>query len=648
MIIAFMIVVLIAVVGLGLDGANGYYNNLEVERAAAAAALSGVPFEPTQPANAITRATNEANRNGYAAGGGVTITITHGTAFGQPKELRVKICAPVSTFFMIIFGIKQFQVCRTATAGYVSPISIGQPGQQLGSTVSQLGTAGNFYFVRTEGWSTDRQQGDGFTPNPNYEYGSLGTCTAPMICDQHVISGPTDIATLPDGTVMPARGGWNYEATLTTPGSVWVYNAIDGPDWGATSEGRNHCENMPPPRTCAPGSPGSNYYYHEEDGQSQVVDGAGGDVRRYTAMRYTLFQINNVFNRTLDTPLLTLVVKPIDATHWDASPPTYHNVNTGATITQNYGWATGPSNMFTYHAWIDVLAYGKPGTTTTPGDGGTVPATGPTWFVSSVTDLPPGDYRLRVDSLNYDGSNPTGDGHSTQESDAHKGYAVAASGPGQCNGASCGNAPSNCLPGCNMSAMEDVGFYTPLEVDAGGQFDIPIINLDQQYRGQWIVLDFYDQGDVSSSGTVYADIISPQDTSQPYHSTVNQVKVFDMGRSRLVNGVLPPDPTTVCNMVVSGGPDGNEHVTNAPCVYPASKRDLGPDYASWISNDAGINWNNGHWIHAEIYIDPTYCSGGCGSYYWFLRYRASAATTAQDTMTFRVGLKGAPAHILDS
>src|SRR2546421_12731197 len=77
-IIAFMLVVLIGLIGLAVDGGIGYYYNNLAERAAGAAALSGVVFMPGQftPSQAIPsgtgndatdRALIEARKNGFDA-----------------------------------------------------------------------------------------------------------------------------------------------------------------------------------------------------------------------------------------------------------------------------------------------------------------------------------------------------------------------------------------------------------------------------------------------------------------------------------------------------------------------------------------------------------------------------------------------------
>jgi hypothetical protein len=643
-IIAFMTIVLFGAVGLALDGANGYQQNLMAERAAGAAALAGVIMEPNQPALALTRAQAEAKHNGYVDGvNGATVTVIHGTAYGQPREQKVTVCQQVGTFFMVVFGISQFNVCRTARAGYLSPISIGQPGNQLGSTVSSLGTGSNFYFMRTEGWGTDRQQGDGLTPNPCWEYSGNFSC-AGLNADVHQFNGLAGTDPFSGGPWnLPDRGGYNYLVTIPQGGgSIWVYNAIYGPDFAGS---RNHCENELGNPTCATG----NYYYHEEDGAGQVANPGGNPANknRYSAMKYTIFRVPNLFYRSNDVPLTTLTVKPIDATHWNDAPPTYWNLANDIPITQEY-WGTGPANQHTYHSWVNARHYGE-GTTSSHVTGPLEVDDGTAklqlWnssFDQGPYDLQPGTYRLRVDALNYDGTNfnTAQDGHSPQQSDAHKGYAVAVSAPGQGNGNGLSNKPTDCAAlGCTLGAWNDICWYTPISITGGGQYDIPIMNLTQQYRGQTIVLDFYDQGDVGGGGTVYAEIINPQTGLVAQTDAAHPIVLIDSGRFRIPTGANNGACTSG-----SVGPDGGEHITNAMCNYNIGFVDN--TKASYISYGSGLNYNNGHWIHMEMWIPDSYTPGA--DTYWKLRYRATGSITATDTMTLKVGLKGSPAHLFES
>src|SRR6202158_2977603 len=220
---ALMIIVLFGAVGLAVDGGVGYYYNTMAERAAGAAALSGVVFMPGQltPAQAIPlasgndatdRAIAEAAHNGFSMAGAnpqnVNVIVSGGPGFDN--KLQVTVSRDVPPFLMQLSGIPSSHIQRTAIATSLPPLSLGQPGTQTGSTTAQLGTGGNnYFFMRTEGWSTDRQQGDAFTPNPSG--GALGVSS-----DLHAISATQGNDT-GDGS-LPNRGGYNYLVNLPNGG----------------------------------------------------------------------------------------------------------------------------------------------------------------------------------------------------------------------------------------------------------------------------------------------------------------------------------------------------------------------------------------------------------------------------------------------
>ena len=69
-----LLFVIIGVVAIVIDISWFWTNSLRVQRAADAAALAGSIYLPGKPSGAYSVARAEANKNGYTAGGGTTIT----------------------------------------------------------------------------------------------------------------------------------------------------------------------------------------------------------------------------------------------------------------------------------------------------------------------------------------------------------------------------------------------------------------------------------------------------------------------------------------------------------------------------------------------------------------------------------------------
>jgi len=598
-IIAFMMIALLAGVGIAVDAGVGYYYNTSAERAAAAAALSGVIFMPAQfdPASAVPagsgldatdRAIAQARANGFDVNDtGAQVRVIPAPVPGFSNKLQVTVSRNAPTFFMQMFGVTGFKVQRVAIATYLPPLTLGQPGSRIGSTVSALGSGSDFYFMRNEGWSTPRDQGDAFTPNP----ASFGSST-----DVHQISGAQGVDT--SDNTLPSRGGYNYLINIPTggAGSVQVYNMINGPDNNGT---KNNCENGRLGSPVAPVGPcnanGGNYYFHEEDGINF------SDPRTFNAIEYTLYKVNSYFIRASDKEISQVKVLPIDATNWNGASNQYKNVNTGTLITQAYDAAGNATNMLTYHHWANVATYSG------GADGGLMkwtPGLGP---ASAGYTLPPGNYRLRVDSLNYDGTLPSPDGASGP-GQAHKGYAVRVV---DAAGSPCGN--------CTLGAWDDMCIYTPVTILGGGSFSIPEFQIPPDYAGQTVTIDIYDPGDISGGGDVNLFITDP--TGAVSRPTAPQtVKVYDLGVSR---------------NVTPGGQIG------APLADPTQ--------AYVQAATAGRTNFNGHWVHFELPIPLTYSPGANpNGWYWSLKYSVTANVRATDTVTIAIGLKGNPAHLLQS
>jgi hypothetical protein len=602
-ILAVMVTLMFGAVGLAVDAALGYFYGLGAERAAAAAAVSAVVFMPIEfnspPGNnAVDRALAIAKKNGFdtsdipdnvqVATQRVAIPGSSPLAY-YPNKLQVTVSRNVPTIFMQLFGFGTYQVSRMAIATYQPPIALGQSGGQIGSTTAQLGTGGSNYFVmRIQGWNLDRSAGDPYTPNPAYEnippYSPSGVVSPPAT-DLHKISAAA--GTEPADPTLPSVGGYNYLVTIPPAGgSIQVYNATFAPD-GNGGKPNNYCDNF---RGWAPCSPGGSYYLHEE----QAINFA--DKTTFSAARYTLYQVNNLFIRSDDVKLTQMTVYPIDASNWNASPPTYTNVNTGLPITQLYDVPGNPINMAIYHNWIDTATY-----PVLPSDGGLVKYTA--GFGPLAGALAAGTYRLRVDNLNNDGSIP-GAGSKSMGRKAYSVRVVDASTP-----------PNLCTSACTIAAWNEICLYTPI---ASGSFPLPMFQLSPEYAGKTVSIDLFDLGDITGIGDVYLDVIDP--TIPPSGGTANSaqgVKIYDSGIQRGSGGTL-----------ISAA---------------------GNTLASYVATSGGTVLYNGHWVRIDLPIASTYNPGpNPANWWWSLRYRTSLppGTVASDAFTVVVGLKGNPAHLV--
>jgi hypothetical protein len=586
---------LIGGVGIAVDLAVGYMYSIAAERAASAAALSGVEFMPDQfsPGSALPtgsrndatdRAIDEAKRNAFDVGDTANgVTVTPAPVPGHANQLRVTVARNAPVFFMQIFGFSTYRVARTAIAAYLPPISLGQPGSQIGASVSSLGGS-SFYFMRTEGWATDRQQGDAYTPNPNG--GALGVSS-----DVHQISYANG-SELRDVSVSD-RGGYNYRIVIPAGGSgaVEVYNAAFSPD------GSNYCDNdnkIPANRSCNVNR--GNYHMHEDDGGPFGY----GTAANYSAMRYTLYKVNNNFIRSSDVICSQMTVFPIDARNYNAASAQYKIMGgpgNNTTVTQLYS-GTAPFNMLVYHNWVDV------GTYSGSQDGGIVSLRQPNWSSCAQAGvLLPGTYRLRVDTLNADGSVSI----NGSNAGAHKGYAVRVVN---------GDAQRTACSTCALAAWDDMAIYTPIAVGSGGNFAIKLFQLGSEYAGLTVNVDIYDPGDISSTnGTVVLNILDP---SGAVATSPQGVNIYDLGvqRSNLATGQYT---------VIASAQNGNTT-------------------ASFIATDSNTS-RNGQWVHIELPVPANY-NPLPGQDWWSLQYVTGAGTTATDTITVAVGLKGGPVHLV--
>ena len=292
-------------------------------------------------------------------------------------------------------------------------------------------------------------------------------------------------------------------------GQVEVYNPIFAPDSHGGGSGDDPCSGAYAP----PGQP-HNYNYHECDSMGGwIQSGAGKDVY-YSAMSYTLLSVPNVFDDRTDVPISQMVVYPIDAKNWSASPPSWVDVRSDTTH------SGGLPNLF--HQWQPICGYtptGSPSATETSTlVAGGQPAAG---YSCDLTGASPGGsyYRLRIDTLAYQGGDP--ENGADQSSTAHKGLAVEVAG-----------AESSPCTGCTIGALNTMAIYTPLVGGSSTQtnFDISLMSVPPEYRGQTIMVDIYDPGDISCTGTPCSNLLSITEPSG---------QVATLGTSPNYTGSLP-------------------------------------------------------------------------------------------------------------
>jgi hypothetical protein len=591
-IFSLIAVVLLAVVGLAVDGGFSYFASDRLERGASAAALAGVPDMPnfnSGPNNALQTAIDAAGVNGWAAGGAnnVAISVTkvpdpNNAGLFLNNQLQVQITSDVPVFFMKLLGFGTHRESRTAIAEYLRPITFGQPGSVLGSTVDNLGTGGNFYFMRSEGWGTDRGQGDAYGPNPSGWSGSSGS--TPNI-DVHALSGPLGLGTEtvsqpPAATLtMPQRGGQNYQIYVPAGQTAYVnvYNPSFAPDKAASGA--------------------TGYNYHEDDSDfPETGSGGPSNKQQWPIMSYTVYKSANAFDHAGDVWQSNMRVYSVDAT----GGSTYTIPQTGATNQPMAGIANW------YHNWVDVQlapAVGSQAAALVPGGRPIFNGAATRGLLGGGTGA---TYRLRVDQLDDTSSDPGANGRpQNQNSQAHKGYAVQAAG---------------CAT-CSVTALDDVTLYTPLKSGAG---IMPLVSIPPEYAGKDFNLYIYDPGDVACCSNILS-------VTQPVN-----------------NGTGPQAVATTYDGVWSG--DHGEGTSSQPASW--TPRVAAGNAAIQTLNGSGSNIYNGFWIRFDISVPADYASGptpdinpaDSTTWFWNLNYQTQAVSS--DTITANLGFAGAPVHLV--
>jgi len=167
----FALGALFAILALVIDIGNIWNNSLHVQQAAEAAAMAGVPYMPGDLPTASTKATAEAQRNGFSAAGGATITPA--INLESNRRLDVTISRSYGTYFLRLLGMNTVRVSRTGTAEYTLPVPMGSP-------LSTYGDNTGYFWAAAMSQGANRTYGDAYgtyyNPNPtlNNQYDSRG------------------------------------------------------------------------------------------------------------------------------------------------------------------------------------------------------------------------------------------------------------------------------------------------------------------------------------------------------------------------------------------------------------------------------------------------------------------------------------------
>ncbi len=644
-IFALTAAVLFALMGLAIDAGISYLHSDLQQRAAAAAALSGVSYLPGATAEATQEALLTAERDGYPNTLPNTVVVTQPTA----NELRVAITAPAPVYFLGLLGFGTHDVTAYATAEYLPPIQLGQPGNQLGTTATQVGSGGNnYYFLRTEGWGNPRSEGDAFTPSPTETANSCSpasSCTASP-ADVHQVScidGTDTCAGNPDHLLVNDTGGYNYLIWVPqgTTADIQVYNPSFDPGTDNNS---------------------TIYTYHDDDSSFPTLTSynppsSSVPYQDYAAMGYTLYAVPVLYSRQSDVPLLQDVFCPFNAYALEGGQAKYSYYEANQTAGANGCDAPGSTSPkqvsvaatpAAFHSWISLNSY-----TPTGNDANLFyqPFSDPTALSQYGTQISghyylsggsAGQYfRLRVDTLAWDGavintSNSTNSpsvNSSASSPDgypyAHDAYALKAVTPSGGTGNCAAAAPTT----CTVSALADMGLYTPIQSGSTSlSFQVPLFYLSSAYAGKVISVRVFDPGDVG--GNAYLGIQQPEYTSSTGSAVAAQFATL------LTPGGGSPEVDNVGTSLGAG--------SNTPIPVNGGTAAYGPQSAVVQTSRGGGAIYNGQWVQFNIQIPSNYQAVGSGSDpgYWNLWYGVGPNTTAGDTITVEVQYLGSPVHLL--
>jgi hypothetical protein len=207
--------VIVGSLALVLDVANLYFNQLQMQCASDSGVLAGGAYLPSYPSQAISTATDYAEKNGLAASEIISVTVTP-----DNKEVIIKATRYIPCYFCAVLGVSTAHaqvssgsgssgsgVTTTATSGIVPirsatgvvPIGVDYRtdlsfGNQVTLKQNQVG-AGNWGPIAVGGTGSD-------TYKHNVETGYTGLVTVGDM-----------LLTEPGNVVGPTQQGFNYRTS---------------------------------------------------------------------------------------------------------------------------------------------------------------------------------------------------------------------------------------------------------------------------------------------------------------------------------------------------------------------------------------------------------------------------------------------------
>jgi hypothetical protein len=219
---ALMLVVLLGAAGFAVDLGWLYWNSVEVQHGADAAALGGVIYVANDADKAKVEARAAAAENGFVDGtlGGPDVveiidSRDDASAVENAFQLRATVTHDVPTFFMKVFGMNNVSISHTAVAEYVLPLPLGSPESYFGNDPA-LGNWPNFWG-NIHGYYTGKGKGDRYS-SQCIEWESLSDCVKNDERRQSVNAGSQD-----------ASGGYLYgvEVDEASVGSLLTVELFD-------------------------------------------------------------------------------------------------------------------------------------------------------------------------------------------------------------------------------------------------------------------------------------------------------------------------------------------------------------------------------------------------------------------------------------